>query len=111
MRQGDVFWVALDPTVGSEIQKTRPCVIVSPDVMINGLRTVIVAPMTSKGRITSFRPHAQLKGTDGLILLDQISTVDKRRLLRPMGRLDEKALAQALTMLQWIFSPTRAVTK
>lgn len=111
MKQGEVWWIALDPTVGSEIQKTRPCLIVSPNVMITGLRTVIVAPMTSGGRETSFRPRVEFKGTSGLVLLDQVRTVDKRRLLNRMGRLDDKVLIDALVMLQWIFSPPAPFTK
>lgn len=111
MKQGEVWWVALDPTIGSEIQKTRPCLIVSPDVMIAGLRTVTVAPMTSSGRTTSFRPRVEFRGTRGLVLLDQVRTVDKKRLLSRMGRLDDKVLIEALSMLQWIFSPPAPVTK
>ena len=104
MRRGEVWWTALDPTVGSEIQKTRPCVIVSPQVMIDGLRTVIVVPLTSRSRSASFRPSVTFKETTGLILLDQIRTVDKSRLRERMGKLDEKALSGMLGMLRWIFS-------
>ena len=104
MKRGEVWWVALDPTVGSEIQKTRPCVIVSPDVMVQGLRTVIVAPFTGRGRPTSFRIPVSFRNRDGLIVLDQMRTVDKERLLRRMGALDDKTLAGALSMLRWIFS-------
>jgi mRNA interferase MazF len=111
MKQGEVWWVALDPTVGSEIQKTRPCVIVSPDVMIEGLRTIVVIPMTSAGRNASFRPRVEFKGKPGLVLLDQIRAVDKGHLVQRMGRLDDGALTEALTMLQWIFSPKRTATK
>jgi mRNA interferase MazF len=104
MRRGEVWWVALDPTVGSEIQKTRPCLIVSPDVMIQGLRTVLVAPMTSQGKAASFRPAVSLKGKTGLILLDQVRAVDQSRLRNRMGKINDDALANALTMLRWIFS-------
>lgn len=104
VKRGEVWWVALDPTIGSEIQKTRPCLIVSPDVMIRGLRTVMVAPMTSRGRPASFRQPIRFRGTQGLVLLDQIRTVDQQRLVRRMGRVDEAALSQALAMLRWIFT-------
>jgi mRNA interferase MazF len=104
MRRGEVWWVELDPTIGSEIRKTRPCLVVSPDIMIAGLRTVIVAPLTGRGRIASFRPSVRFKGTDGLILLDQVRTVDKSRLTKRIGRVDHSALTNALAMLRWIFS-------
>ncbi len=104
MKRGEVWWVALDPTLGSEIQKTRPCLIVSPDVMVGGLRTVIVAPLTSKGRAASFRPTISIKGTSGFILLDQVRTVDKSRLRNKMGRVSDDTLNRALAMLRWIFS-------
>lgn len=105
MKRGEVWWVDLDPTVGSEIRKTRPCLVISPDVMIQGLRTVIVAPLTSRGRQASFRLPVRFKGTEGLVLLDQLRTVDKSRLTGRMGAIDDKTLSEALTMLRWIFSP------
>jgi mRNA interferase MazF len=104
MKRGEVWWVALDPPIGSEIQKTRPCLIVSPDVMVKGLRTVLVAPLTSRGRPTSFRPPVSLKGTTGLILLDQLRAVDKARLRSRMGKVSDETLVQVLTMLKWIFA-------
>jgi len=104
MRRGEVWWVALDPTVGSEVRKTRPCLIVSPDIMISGLRTVIVAPLTSRGHAASFRPSVRFRGINGLILLDQVRTVDKSRVTKRIGRVDDKALMNALAMLRWIFT-------
>jgi mRNA interferase MazF len=104
MKRGEVWWVALDPTIGSEIQKTRPCLIVSPDVMVKGLRTILVAPLTSRGRPTSFRPPVSFKGTTGLILLDQLRTVDKARLHGRMGKVSDETLVHVLTMLRWIFT-------
>lgn len=104
MRRGEVWLVGLDPTVGSESRKARPCLIVAPEAMIEGLRTVIVAPLTSRGRAASFRPPVRFQSTDGLILLDQIRAVDKKRLLRRLGRVDDKTLTSTLEMLRWIFS-------
>lgn len=104
VKRGEVWWVSLDPTVGSEIRKTRPCLVVSPDTMIRGLRTVMVAPMTSRGRRTSFRQPVSFRGTEGLVLLDQIRTVDKQRLVRQMGSVDDQTLSAALSMLRWIFT-------
>jgi mRNA interferase MazF len=104
MRRGEIWWVELDPTVGSEIQKTRPCLIVSPDVMVRILRTVIVAPLTSGARPTSFRRPLRFNDRDGLLLVDQIRTVDKTRLKSRMGRVDDETLAEALAMLRWIFT-------
>ncbi len=104
MKRGEVWLVALDPTVGSEIQKTRPCLLVSPDVMIQGLRTVIVVPLTSRGHAASFRISASFKGVSGLLVLDQLRTVDKKTLLRRVGKLDGKTVDAALAMLRWIFA-------
>lgn len=105
MKRGEVWLVNLDPTVGSEIQKSRPCVIVSPAELNNHLRTVIVAPMTSKGFAAPFRISVTHAGTEGLILLDQLRTVDKVRLVRKMGALSAKTLAKTLATLQEVFAP------
>ena len=88
----DVFLVNLDPTVEREIQKTRPCVIVSPDEMNRYIATVIVAPMTTKGKEYPTRVFCQFQGKDGQIVLDQIRTIDKTRLIKKLGRisLDEQ---------------------
>jgi len=85
VRRGDVYWVELDPTVGSEIQKTRPCLIVSPDDMNAALPRVIIAPITSKGQALGCRPEVVIAGKPGRILLDQIRTVDKARLKGKLG--------------------------
>lgn len=82
--RGDVYWVELDPTIGTEIQKTRPCLIVSPDDMNSALPHVIIAPITSKGQPLGCRPEVIINGKKGRILLDQIRTVDKRRLKNKM---------------------------
>lgn len=101
--RGEVWLVALDPTVGSEIQKTRPCVIVSPGELHDHLRTVIVAPMTTAGRAAPFRVPLTFLRKKGLILLDQIRTVDKTRLVKRAGSVSDTALSNALSTLQEIF--------
>ena len=103
--RGDVWLVALDPTVGSEIQKTRPCVVVSPAELHDHLRTVIVAPMTTAGRAAPFRVPLTFLRKKGLILLDQIRTVDQTRLIKRLGRMDRQTSATVLDVLQEMFAP------
>lgn len=88
VRRGEVYWVNLDPTVGAEIKKTRPCLVVSPDDMNAALPRVIVAPITSKGQPLGCRPQVTIGGKDGRVLLDQIRCVDKGRLTSKLGELD-----------------------
>jgi mRNA interferase MazF len=102
--RGDVWLVALDPALGSEIQKPRPCVIVSPPELHDYLNTVIVAPMTSKGRTAPFRIPVSFKRKQGLIVLDQIRTVDKARLVRKEGSVGEDTLSGVLRTLQEVFT-------
>jgi mRNA interferase MazF len=102
--RGEVWSVALDPTLGSEIQKTRPCVVVSPAEMHDHLRTVIVAPMSSSGRAAPFRIPVTFRQKQGLILLDQIRTVDKTRLIRKEGAVTEPTLMNTLNVLQEVFA-------
>lgn len=104
-KTGDIWLAQLDPTVGSEIQKTRPCVVVSPDEMNAHLRTVIVAPMTTGSRPARFRIALTFQGKQGLILLDQIRTLDGVRLVKRLGSLRPPTLAAALRTLQDMFSP------
>ena len=104
MKRGDIWLVGLDPTIGSEIKKSRPCVIVSPPELNDNLRTVIVAPMTSKGFPAPFRVPVSHAGTRGRILLDQIRTVDKARLGKRLGTTTAKTLATALGTLQELFA-------
>ena len=104
MKRGDVWLVNLDPTVGSEIKKARPCVIVSPGELNEHLRTVIVAPMTSKGFAAPFRVPVTHTGTKGLILLDQVRTVDKVHLAKRLGAVSAKTLTLTLTRLQEVFA-------
>jgi mRNA interferase MazF len=96
--------VSLEPTVGSEIKKSRPCVVISPPEMHNYLRTVIVAPMTTKSRPAPFRVSLSHGGKKGLILLDQIRAVDKARLAKKMGSVSVKTLGIALDTLQEVFA-------
>lgn len=104
MKRGEIWLVNLDPTVGSEIKKSRPCVVVSPPELNNYLRTVIVAPMTSKGFPAPFRIPVTHSGTKGLIVLDQLRTVDKVRLAKKMGTVSPKTLTSVLTTLQEVFA-------
>lgn len=104
MKRGEIWLVNLDPTVGSEIKKSRPCVLVSPAELNDHLRTVIVAPMTSKGFAAPFRVAVTHGGTKGLILLDQLRTVDKLRLAKRLGAVPAKTLTAALSTLQEVFT-------
>jgi mRNA interferase MazF len=100
----DVYLVTLDPTGGSEIQKTRPCLVLSPDEMNRYVRTVIIAPMTTKGRSYPTRVKCTFQGTTGQIVLDQIRTVDRSRLVRKLGTIDKKTGTMVLSVLQAIFT-------
>jgi mRNA interferase MazF len=102
--RGDIWLVSLDPTVGSEIKKSRPCVVVSPPEMHDYLRTVIVAPMTTKSRPAPFRIPLSHGGKKGLILLDQIRAVDRVRLAKKMGSVSAKTLSLTLDTLQEVFA-------
>ncbi|MBK6294729.1 MAG: type II toxin-antitoxin system PemK/MazF family toxin [Rhodoferax sp.] len=88
--RGDVYWVNLDPTIGSEIQKTRPALVVSPNDMNAALPRVIIAPITSAGQPMGCRPELTFQRKKARILLDQIRSVDKARLGKKMGKIDEK---------------------
>jgi len=104
VKRGEIWLVSLDPTVGSEIKKSRPCVVVSPPELNENLRTVLVAPMTSKGFGAPFRVPVTHAGRRGLILLEQIRTVDKARMARRLGTVSKKVLAASLTTLQEVFA-------
>ncbi len=105
VKRGEVWLVVLDPTIGSEIQKTRPCVILSPPEMHDHLRTVIAAPMTTGSRPAGFRVPLRFKGKDGLILLDQIRTLHKQRLVKRLGAVSDSALTVTLETLRMVFLP------
>ena len=100
----DVYLVILDPTIGSEIQKTRPCVVISPDEMNRHIATVIVAPMTTKGRSYPTRVAYTFQGKEGQVVLDQIRTVDKSRLTRELGQLKDETQNEILSVLNEMFS-------
>ncbi len=104
VKRGDVWLAALDPTVGSEIQKTRPCVIISPSEMHDWLRTVTVAPMTTGSQPAPFRIPITFKRRSGLVLLDQIRTLDKIRLVTRLGTVDPATLKLILETLQELFA-------
>lgn len=104
MNRGEIWLVNLDPTVGSEIKKTRPCVIVSPQELNQHLRTVMMAPMTSKGFAAPFRVPVTHAGTKGLIVLDQLRAVDKQRLVKKLGQVSAKTMGNVLKTLQELFA-------
>lgn len=105
VKRFDVYLVTLDPTQGSEIQKTRPCLVISPDEMNRFIRTVIIAPMTSKGRDYPTRVGCTFQGKTGQVVLDQIRTVDKVRLVKRLGRIDKQTQADVLRGLGELFAP------
>jgi len=105
MKRFELWWVPLDPTTGSEMRKTRPCVVLSRDAMNTRLRTVIVAPLTQGGFEAPFRVPCRAAGQDGQIALDQMRVVDKARLARRIGTLDALTCQEILRQLQEMFSP------
>jgi mRNA interferase MazF len=102
-KRGEIFLVGLDPTRGREIKKTRPCVVVSPDELNAHLQTVIVAPLTSAGKPYPFRVACRFENTPGLIVLDQIRTIDRERLSRRLGVLPAATIESALQLLREMF--------
>jgi mRNA interferase MazF len=101
--RGEIWLAALDPTVGSEIQKTRPCVVVSPPEMHDYLRTVTVAPMTTGSHPAPYRISLRFRRKNGLILLDQLRTLDKQRMVRRLGMVDATTLSLTLAALREMF--------
>jgi mRNA interferase MazF len=102
--RGAVHLVALDPTQGSEIRKTRPCLIVSPDELNQHLRTVVVAPMTTGGQAYPWRVPCRFQRRSGFVAVDQIRTVDTERLVKRLGKLDSDTLLAVLRVLQELFA-------
>jgi mRNA interferase MazF len=100
----EVYLVNLDPIVGSEIKKTRPCLVISPDEMNHNIKTVIVAPMTTKGRPYPTRVECRFKGRDAQIVLDQIRTEDNSHMIRKLGCIDKRTAVDVLSILNKIFA-------
>lgn len=104
VRRFEIYWVNLDPTVGSEIRKTRPCLIISPDEMNRHIGTVIIAPMTTKGKNYPTRVECEFEGKSGEIVLDQLRTVDKKRLVKKAGRINKETQELVLLALAEMFA-------
>jgi len=100
----DVFLINLDPTIGSEIKKTRPCLIISPDEMNRHIRTVIIAPMTTAEKDYPTRVACKLQNKQGQIVLDQIRTIDKARLIKKLGTIDPQTQVEVISVLQRLFA-------
>ncbi len=100
----DVFLVNLDPTIGSEIRKTRPCLVISPEEMNRNIRTVIIAPMTTAIKDYPTRITCSFGKKQGQIVLDQIRTIDRARLVKKLGTIDEKTQAEVIDTLQRLFA-------
>ena len=105
VKRFDVLLVSLDPTQGHEVKKTRPCLVISPDEMNRYISTVIVAPMTTKGRDYPTRLGCMFQGKQGRIVLDQIRTIDKIRIVRKLGQISSSAQEKVLSALGEMFSP------
>jgi mRNA interferase MazF len=104
VKRGEIWLARLDPTEGREIQKTRPCLIVSPPEIHDHLSIVMAAPMTTGSRPAGYRVPVKFSGKQGLILLEQIRALDKRRLIRRSGAVDREVLATVLTTLREMFA-------
>ena len=103
--RGDVYLIELDPTRGSEIRKTRPCLVISPDELNQDLRTVIVVPMTTGGQAYPWRIRCRFRNRSGFVAMDQLRTVDRERLSRRLGRIAPGTLSAVLSTLQEMFTP------
>ena len=104
VKRFDVYLVNLDPTIGSEIQKTRPCLVISPDEMNRNIRTVIIAPMTSAQKEYPTRISCTFRKKQGQIVLDQVRTIDKARLIQKLGTIDSKSQLDVISVLQRLFA-------
>ena len=104
VKRFDVYLVSLDPTIGAEIQKTRPCLIISPDEMNAYIQTAIIAPMTTKARSYPTRVSCRFEGKDAHIVLDQLRTVDQSRLIKRLGRISPATQKRVLNVLAELFA-------
>jgi mRNA interferase MazF len=104
IKRFDIFLITLDPVIGTKIQKTRPCVVISPDEMNNYIATVLVAPMTTKGHTYPSRVSCEFEGKAGQIVLDQIRAVDKIRLVKKLGHLNKAYQVAVLAVLGEMFA-------
>ena len=104
VKRFDVYLINLDPTVGSEVQKARPCLVISPDEMNHHIRTVIVAPLTSAEKDYPTRVSCTFRKKQGQVVLDQIRTLDKSRLIKKLGTIDPKAQLEVISTLQRMFA-------
>lgn len=104
VKRFDVYLANLDPTVGSEIQKTRPCLVISPDEMNRNIRTVIIAPMTSAKKEYPTRTSCTFQKKTGQIVLDQLRTIDKSRLVKKLGTIDSKRQLDVISIIQRLFA-------
>jgi mRNA interferase MazF len=103
IKQYQIFLVNLDPTIGSEIKKTRPCVVISPDEMNNHLRTVVIAPITTSSKNYPTRVKIKHDNKIGWIVLDQIRTIDKQRILKDLGKLSRREIKEVKAILKETF--------
>jgi len=104
VKRFDVYLENLDPTIGSEIQKTRPCLVISPDEMNRNIRTVIIAPLTSAKKEYPTRVSCTFQKKKGQIVLDQLRTIDKARLVKKLGTIDSKDQLEVISILQRLFA-------
>lgn len=104
VKRFDVYLINLDPTIGSEIQKTRPCLVISPDEMNRNIRTIIIAPMTSAQKEYPTRISCTFRKKQGQIVLDQVRTIDKARLMQKLGTIDSKTQLDVISVLQRLFA-------
>lgn len=100
IKQYDVYFINLDPTIGSEIQKTRPCLVISPDEMNRNIQTIIIAPMTTKSHSYPTRVKIIFQKKTGWIVLDQIRTVDRRRLVKRLGRVPDDTITKIKSVIK-----------
>ncbi len=105
IKRFEIHLINLDPTIGSEIKKTRPCLVISPDEMNRHINTIIIAPMTTKGKTYPTRVKCKFQGKQGLIVLDQLRTVDKQRLVKKLGKVSLPTQTDVLKILGEMFAP------